>query len=100
MGYYTNYGLEIIEGDSNEIDHEQGIEEYTDYNNVFGEEIKWYNCHEDMIAYSKKYPNTVFCITGEGEEAGDLWKTYFKNGQSQQVKAKIVYDEYNADLLK
>ena len=70
MGYYTRYELEIIEGDSNEIDHEQGITDSTVYNDdLFECEKKWYDCHKDMIAYSKQYPNTVFCITGEGEEA-------------------------------
>ena len=25
MGYYTRHKLEIVEGDSNDVDHEQGI---------------------------------------------------------------------------
>lgn len=102
MGYYTKHKLIFFENDfSDDVDHEKGIAEQTNgYSDCFGEEIKWYDMEESMINYSKKYPNIVFCIEGEGEESGDNWRHYFKNGKSQKVKAKITYEPYDESKLK
>lgn len=100
MGYYTRHTLTIVEGDDHETDHEKGIAESNDYMGCFDEEIKWYDHEEDMRKYSKKYPDVLFKIEGEGEESGDLWVEYHKNGRMQRCKGKITFDEYDPKLLE
>ncbi len=100
MGYYTSYKLEIIEGDDYTTNYKEEIGKSTDgYGDPFGEECKWYEHQKHMKAFSKKYPKTVFKLSGEGEEAGDLWHEYYLNGKMQECKAKIVFDEFNKHLL-
>lgn len=60
---------------------------------------KWYGHHEEMIELSKQFPETVFCLYGDGEESGDTWYEYYKNGKSQYCPAKITYDEYDENKL-
>jgi len=100
MGYYTKHELEIISGNDNVTDYEKEIGEISEYgDSVFEESIKWHDCIKDMLEYSKKHPKTLFCITGEGEESGDLWKHYYLNGKMQNCEAKIVYDEFDETKL-
>lgn len=60
---------------------------------------KWYECKEDLKEFSKKYPNWLFTLSGEGEQSGDIWKAYFVNGKVQLAKARIVIDEFNPKEL-
>lgn len=64
------------------------------------EECKWYEHDEDMRRFSKKYPNVLFILEGEGEESGDIWKKYYKDGKCQEVQAKLVFEEYDENKLK
>lgn len=100
MGNYTRHSLRILEGDSHVDDHKVGISEQSGYSYCFEDRIKWYEMEFDMKDYSKQHPNTVFEISGGGEESGDLWKAYFKNGKMQMCKAKITYDEYDETKLQ
>lgn len=102
MGYYTTHKLEIIKGDNNYTDYKQEIGEISGYGSSLfsGEEHKWYESNEHMIDYSKNHPNTVFKLSGEGEESGDIWSRYYKNGKVQSCKAKIVVDDYDESKLE
>ena len=95
MGYYTRFELEIASGNDYETDYEKEISELADYHNCFEDEHRWYEHEKDMRTYSERHPNTIFVLSGEGEESGDLWKAYFKNGKMQRCKAKITYDEFD-----
>ena len=64
------------------------------------DECKWYEHDEEMLELSKQFPETVFCLYGEGEENGDIWYTYYKNGKKQYCPAKVVFDEYDESKLK
>ncbi len=99
MGYYTRHELTIISGEDYNIDYEQEIADTTDYMSLFNDSIKWYDCDKDMKSYSKKHPNTLFCIDGEGEESGDIWKAYFQNGKMFKTKANLVFEEFSIDKL-
>ena len=99
MGYYTKFELEVANGDDHKTDYEQEIRELSDYEYLFDDVVKWYNFEEDIRAYSKNHPNTVFELSGEGEESGDLWKAYFQNGKMQMCRAKIIYDEFDESKL-
>lgn len=104
MGYYTRYELSILGGHydtlkeiiENDEDTFYGIDE----NGEPVDCVKWYDHEKDMINVSKEYPELVFKLTGEGEEAGDLWHKYFKNGKKQVCEAKIVFDEFDESKLR
>lgn len=94
MGYYTRFKLEVVSGGDYETDYEEVVSEQVDYN-PFSDETKWYSFEKDMKEVSRQHPKVVFELSGEGEEAGDLWKAYFKDGKMQMCKARIEYDNFD-----
>ena len=60
---------------------------------------KWYECFEDMKDFSLKFPGVVFKMHGEGEERGDFWDAYFKDGKGQDCPADILYPIYDETKL-
>lgn len=105
MGYYTSYTLSILEGGDEEQlipefrkDSEgamYAIDEYGDTN----ESCKWYDSKSDLIEFSKKHPDVIFCLEGEGEESDDKWKLYVKEGFTQECRAIIVFHEFDKSKL-
>jgi len=100
MGYYTKHELSIVSGNDFETDYEQEIRDFIDYQGLFDESTKWYDCEKDMKKYSKTHPKTIFCISAEGEESGDIWKAYFQDGKMFKTKAELVFEEFSTDKLK
>ena len=120
MGYYTNHNLKIHKIDNEEINNNEDLNEkledkineaissHEDMSYAVGsvtedwycDSCKWYKHREDMIEFSKLFPDVVFELEGEGENSGDVWKEYYKNGKYQYCPAKITFDEYNHDELK
>lgn len=108
MGYLTNYKLKTVKSETAIQDILMTIpdEEFDDI--FYGLErdgrtydsVKWYQHEKDMKELSEKFPDVVFELSGEGEENGDIWKKYFKNGKMQACHAKIVFDEFNEELLR
>jgi hypothetical protein len=101
MGYDTQYDLS---SDDRKIEeHYAALEEITGYDKYYmngtGYEIKWYEHENHLKAYSLKYPDTLFTLEGEGEESGDVWKKYFKNGKMFKAKAQITFEEFNEEKL-
>lgn len=110
MGYSTSYNLTVHAGDKsikdiyNDWEERKFIFEGFDYaidecGNMC-DRVKWYNHENDMKKLSSRYPETVFLLTGEGEDNDDIWKKYFKNGKMQSCYAKITFDEYNESELR
>jgi hypothetical protein len=99
MGYYTRFELEVVSGGDYETDYEEVISEQADYN-PFGDETKWYDFEKDMRKVSKENPKVLLKLSGEGEENGDLWEAYFKDGKMQICKAEIVYKNFDETLLQ
>jgi hypothetical protein len=107
MGYYTHYQLDTDDdmnrcptcGTAGVIDHQVGIEEMIGYD-PFGGECKWYKYEEEMKAYSKKYPNVTFILDGEGEESGDIWRAWFKNGKHYREDAKVQIAEFDPEKME
>ncbi|MCY9052493.1 hypothetical protein MOE90_02145 [Bacillus spizizenii] len=104
MGYYTDYKLEI---DPEPI----GLLKYLTKNDLLdsylfyaltdrGSEMKWYDHEDDMKDISKAFPEALFTLNGDGEESGDVWRKYFKNGKMQTCRAGIVFDEYDEKELR
>jgi hypothetical protein len=99
MGYYTRFELEIHSGHDFITDYEEVISEHVDCN-PFDDSTKWYDFEKGMKEVSKMHPEVVFELSGEGAEAGDLWKAYFKDGKMQMCKAKISYDSFDESQLQ
>ena len=96
MGYYTEYELHVDDCEK----YVKEIELIAGYSGLFSCELKWYSHERNMREHSLKYPDTVFRLDGKGEESGDIWVKYFKNGKMQETKAKLMFDKFNEDLLE
>lgn len=64
------------------------------------DECKWYEHEKDMRAFSKQYPDVIFCLHGIGEDSDDQWNQYYKDGKMQNCKAIITFEEYNETKLR
>lgn len=101
MGYYTDFEL-TYSGPMNEDALIEALNT-TGYRwdhslSLYG--MKWYDCNEDMKKISELFPYTLFQLDGKGEESGDIWRTFFKNGKSHDAKVKIVYEDFDETKLK
>ena len=103
MGYYTRHELEIIDGSNDlisELRKECDEARYALEDDGSPEESsKWYNHDTDLKRFSQNHPEALFLLRGEGEDSGDIWREYYKNGKVQVCKAKLVFPDFNADLL-
>jgi len=107
MGYYTNHILSIVESKTrvnNNVQEYINNHEEIEYGlgDSFGENEeahKWYTHEDDMKELSKNFIDTLFLLEGEGEEGGDLWKEYYRNGKMQRCDAKLTYDDFDEDKL-
>jgi len=104
MGYYTRYSLLIEEGDDNLIqefrEESEGADRAFDENGETEDETKWYDHEKELKEFSKKHPTTLFCLHGDGEETGDSWDLYVKNGKCQRCKGVMEYPPYDEKELK
>lgn len=100
MGYCTHYELDADpwpETLSALIESEE-IEELSyaiEPNGNSSESAKWYEHETDMITLSLKFPGVLFTLSGEGEEAGDIWVKNFKDGKIQRRKGEVVIPPFD-----
>lgn len=103
MGYNTSYSLSIVNGDDDLIsslrDECDGAQYALDDYGDCIESCKWYDHESDLIEFSKKHPESIFKLSGEGEESGDIWIKYFKNGKRQTCRAVISFDDFDERKL-
>ena len=108
MGYETKYELEVKDDDYggvfiDMIFHEDEISNMID-NLPFNRYCKWYNYNEDIIQYSKKYPEKVFKLIQIGEDHTlidpSLKVNYYKNGKSYEGTITINISKFNETKLK
>lgn len=94
MGYCSRFEY-IIKGKIENFNMNDAINQY--FKEIHGEDFdpfvencKWYDHVQDMINFSKLYPEILFIIkrTGEGEE--DIEKLYYNNGKCVRVYAEIT----------
>lgn len=100
MGYLTSHKLSIIKGVNPDVDYETEIIEASGHCASFDDSVKWYGHEKDMREYSKRHPETLFELSGEGEENEDIWREYYLNGKMQSCKAVITYEPFNESKLK
>lgn len=110
MGYNTHYTgsvtgpkelLEVFRDDAEDGktygEYNQPLDDWL-YGEFFGgDTAKWYGWSDDLEAVSKEYPYLLFALEGEGEEAGDIWKAWARNGKVVTVRAKVVFEEPDLD---
>lgn len=102
MGYYTDYEIEVLNGDPDEVVR-AAIKELSGYGGWQGDElhdVKWYSSQKDCLTVSKQFPDKLIQCTGVGEETGDVWVEYYLNGKSQYEKAKITFPDFDKNKLK
>jgi hypothetical protein len=122
MGYFTSFTL-ILKAD--DPDHIKAVNEYIEnltsddeakegfssdyisgmYQRLDGvwkssDRWKWYEHDDDMKILSSEFPEVLFILYGEGEENGDIWRSYYKNGKMKTLTARIVFDEYDPKELE
>lgn len=91
-----------------EIELEKTLEEETpsgygpwkDFVNGQADSCTWYDHASDMQWLSKKFPTVLFTLKGEGEESGDLWVKYFRDGKMQECRAQVAFPPFDANELK
>lgn len=115
MGYFTAYNLCVYEyenamGDLVTDDRlnlvveelkKLGVINYALREDLgFYESVKWYDHDEDMLEVSKKFPDLLFCLCGEGEDQGDIWENYYNAGRMQACYAEIVIPPFDNTKLR
>lgn len=96
MGYSTYFQIAITP----ELPEVREALNESDFSYAFDDTCKWYDHEADMLAFSKQFPDALFKLTGEGEEAGDMWRKYFKAGKMQSCHAQITYESYDESKLR
>lgn len=107
MGYVTSYTLtweNAPKGFEKKMAKYIRDHEYMSYameeDGTTADSCKWYECDDDMLELSKKYPDVIFTLAGEGEESGDLWRTYYRNGKMQHAQAIIAFESFDPEKLE
>lgn len=92
MGYLTRYKLAT--------DPYVPEEDITaQVGDVFDIEVKWYNHEADMREVSQDYPRVLFTLEGRGEEHGDVWRKYFRDGKMQVTRARVtVIEDFDSEF--
>lgn len=111
MGYYTSYKLTVLNANMDEID--SSVHPEWDEDSLYGdglsiqslitnnaEAMKWYNHEDEMRERSKQYPEYVFILDGDGEEAGDVWREFYKDGKTYSWTAEIKRPDFDVSKLK
>lgn len=97
MGYYTDY-----DASENSLEIQEAIEKISDYSGWHDgklNDVKWYDHEEHCGEVSKMFPDQVIKLSGAGEESGDIWVKYFKNGKCQVAEAKITFEPFDESKL-
>ena len=55
--------------------------------------VKWYESEDDIREISRMFPDVTFMLEGDGEDAEDFWRAYFKDGDYEYCRGKISYPD-------
>ena len=99
MGYYTSY--DATENPPEVVERIMELSEYRDwYDGGEISDIKWYSHDTDMLQVSTEFPDLILTLYGDGEESGDIWKSYYKNGKMHTSKVVISFEDFDESKLK
>lgn len=107
MGYYTDFSLRV-EGSGAAygrlMDEQDRVTVSESYEFKLGDflrngqsDVKWYDYDDDMKSLSKRWPNVLFILDGDGEEQGDVWRAWYRNGKG--IKVEPTFLEPDLDKL-
>jgi hypothetical protein len=106
MSYYTEFKLKITTPDCDEYDIITHLKNTCDYanqalqnNGETNDSSGWRSYMTDLEKFSLLYPNALFELKGYGEDSEHIWIAYFKNGDSYQEDAKIIFPEFDISKL-
>ena len=105
MGYETNFKITTEVDDMDKLVGELGhISDYDGwfdlYDGVIHIDAKWYEYDTHMRKISEQYKDTLFTVNGDGEESGDIWRKYYKNGKCMDASPEFIYPEFDEDKLE
>lgn len=111
MGYYTTFILTVDPAPTedlistlteNQSEYIGAFEFYSTVsrNSFYLDECKWYEHVEDMKVLSSTYPEYVFTLHGRGEEQGDEWVEFYKNGKTYKVILVMPIPSFHEEFLK
>lgn len=111
MGYYTCFMLDVKLPD-NSAEHPKKLEvlkallnenecaQYAlDEEGQTLSDAKWYESNEELKEFSKKFPDALLVLDGDGENCEDVWIAYFLNGKSQTCVGRMEYDDFDSSKL-
>ncbi len=68
---------------------------------VSTDETHWYDFESDMLKLSREFPKVTFKLHGSGEESGDIWDAYYRDGLTCTYTLPIELPPFNEkDLHK
>lgn len=56
----------------------------------WNEGISHWDHQKEMAELSRAFPEITFTLRGEGDDQGDLWVAYFRNGKFQEHSLEII----------
>ena len=94
MGYCSNFEVTLFEVSDPDLRDElnDSLEDLIGYK--FGtttDQMKWYDCVDDLTKLSAKFPEVKFFVEVMGEDQPDMWRAYFFNGEANRVWPAIVW---------
>lgn len=107
MGYYTTYTLtasdqealnHIVNKRLEDEEDESFIKFLEKYDNAFSGNCKGYEHESELAEASREFPEVLFTLEGHGEERGDSWIKYFKNGQVND--SILTFSDFNPEKMR
>ena len=113
MGYYTSHSLEVLDRELKSVPNLVRDPVIDDLRNTCegakysidgagdpNDSTKWYEHAWDMCQFSKRHPDLIFMLWGNGEESGDTWRAYYSNGREHHCQGEIVYPVFDWSKLE
>ena len=72
------------------LDPERELE----FNQFMGLNYDWYKYMEALEAFSRLYPETLFCLEHEGDLIGEHDRVYAKNGKAIVVTPELTWKSH------
>ena len=106
MGYRTNFNL-TMHGEDKAIDavlayaqtHDLPYELKTIVVQESLDDVKWYDCKEDLRSLAKRFPTVLFILTGVGEDPGDQWEYRVRGEKDELRQMDTIAPPFGDDLL-
>lgn len=58
----------------------------------------WSDHEKDMLELSRRFPDSEFTLEGDGEGEADRWRKRFIDGETEEIRPRIVWPEFQMSL--